>query len=1039
MPSKLIKGALAALKSEPKEQKMLQGFYRGFAGEDSAAPEVFVTPQKRVADYYAQKRAEQMGLEPHAEMVLADPFAGRAYGHSTPGTGKQEPLFTRARKMQESEVADRTRLYADGGYVLPEHTQPDMADGGQVLPDPHLYAKGGLVAAFKDGGAATGFFPQMRPRRSKQDREAAKNVPVDLARGFAAGALGMPGDVESLIRMLPGLDESTTYLPTSEDIEKRLPFKGDTPVGRAASGLGVLGGGFYTGPGSAARAISAVPKAVKRAGQDFAQSMSPVHVVKPEGGDWLKGAVQRGVSGLKKYDLPDLFPEMGGPPPNTPANEAINKWIGSNLGNYLQKQMATPSDPVRKLAEEGITHIPDLANRTASFPTGTLRRERGRADFPEFGMGQSELAKKWENLADESIVTHRAGDIQRVMNMQPELDAAKEAYQEAISRVGRGFDERLRSTPGFSEKDIATLNEKTPVWDKARILGDTEFEDVLQAHHRLQSEATGVKKMIGDDNPWIAKLDPDAPAYHGDVYDLGFDHVVDVLGEMVASGRIRPDQLNKVSMEQAIRMTHQYNIEMAEKAAKATATAREGLPVYKEYPEGYRWVELNRPGAFASESEAMGHSVRGYEPPKGHADWAEGSGEAGHSGYGHGGWDAIKSGRAKVYSLVDEKGKPHVTVEVAPWRSSQDESLDEFANRLRADPNRSEEAVQAIISTPRYKDRVTQIKGKSNRAPNPEYLPFVQDFVKSGQWVSVDDLRNTGLVDTKQPFAYQDVPSDLWKVQEKLGEDASRYMTQDELKGLLDSPEGYAGGGSVKTGIKEGVDLARRSFFGLRPSQDMKGRELAPLQKDLDRMQAELAKAEKVAPKVEQKTTTVQPSPTAPKIEQTVRSVAETPVSRRTVLKTAAGQVVQNALPMQSFADLMKPAEVVKQAVQAAAPAALTIDALPALVGEAIRKGMSEKQAVDYVRQLLPDAEKRYFVEDMYHTYKNPELFHVEDTPQGPGEIMRSMMGMKSGSLDESPLSSMRPRIREMRERAPEIYDELRQTAKDIAEYGFEP
>lgn len=235
--------------------------------------------------------------------------------------------------------------------------------------------------------------------------------------------------------------------------------------------------------------------------------------------------------------------------------------------------------------------------------------------------------------------------------------------------------------------------------------------------------------------------------------------------------------------------------------------------------------------------------------------------------------------------------------------------------------------------------------------------------------------------------------------------------------------------------LKTGVDLARRSLFGLRPSQDMAGRELAPLQKDLDRMQAELAKA----PKVEQKTTTVTPSPTAPKIEQTVKSIAETPVSRRTVLKTAAGQVMQNALPASSFADLMKPATVAKQAVQAAAPAALSMDALPALLGEAIRKGMDEKQAVDYVRQLLPDAEKRYFVDDMYHTYKNPELFHVEGEPQGAGEIMRSMMGMKSGEIGGDPLSSMRPRIRAMRERAPEMYDELRQTAKDIAEYGFEP
>ena len=42
-------------------------------------------------------------------------------------------------------------------------------------------------------------------------------------------------------------------------------------------------------------------------------------------------------------------------------------------------------------------------------------------------------------------------------------------------------------------------------------------------------------------------------------------------------------------------------------------------------------------------------------------------------------------------------------------------------------------------------DDIVQIKGKQNRAPNPEYLPYVQDFVKSGQWGEIGDLGNTGL------------------------------------------------------------------------------------------------------------------------------------------------------------------------------------------------------------------------------------------------------------------------------------------------------
>ena len=271
------------------------------------------------------------------------------------------------------------------------------------------YAQGGSVATFKDGGkadkggAAFNVFPQMRPRRSRQDPEAAKNVPVDLARGFVAGTLGMPGDIESLVRMLPGLDERT-ILPTSEDIEKRLPLRSDTPVSRAASGLGILGGGFYTGPGSAARAITAVPGAIKRAGADFAQAagQSGPNVIKQKGGNWIDDLALKNIGGrtpgmlsevlepLKAKGLPDLTGT--GPMPLEPHEAAINQWIDQKLGKYIRNEMATPEDPIRALAEQGITHVPGMGDITAGVPS-ELKWARDRAGYPK-GMAKSPLAKK---------------------------------------------------------------------------------------------------------------------------------------------------------------------------------------------------------------------------------------------------------------------------------------------------------------------------------------------------------------------------------------------------------------------------------------------------------------------------------------------------------------------------------------------------------------------------------------------------------------------------------------------------------------------
>ena len=126
-------------------------------------------------------------------------------------------------------------------------------------------------------GAAFGIYPKAGKRsEDKQDRETAKNFPVDLARGVVAGAVGMPGDIESLIRMLPGLNE-TTVLPTSEDVLKRIPLGSDSPTGRFASGLGTLiGGSAPVGP--AAQGVKAGARgalSAARAGERMAERVVP--------------------------------------------------------------------------------------------------------------------------------------------------------------------------------------------------------------------------------------------------------------------------------------------------------------------------------------------------------------------------------------------------------------------------------------------------------------------------------------------------------------------------------------------------------------------------------------------------------------------------------------------------------------------------------------------------------------------------------------------------------------------------------------------
>jgi hypothetical protein len=111
------------------------------------AQDIFATPQKRVADYYAQKRAGQTGEAPHVEMVLVDPFAGRTYGHSTMGSGKQEPMVTRAKKLKPEDVKSRTQLYAEGGSVS-AYDPFQVDEVMNSINAPLGYAAGGSVSAY---------------------------------------------------------------------------------------------------------------------------------------------------------------------------------------------------------------------------------------------------------------------------------------------------------------------------------------------------------------------------------------------------------------------------------------------------------------------------------------------------------------------------------------------------------------------------------------------------------------------------------------------------------------------------------------------------------------------------------------------------------------------------------------------------------------------------------------------------------------------------------------------------------------------------
>lgn len=327
---------------------------------------------------------------------------------------------------------------------------------------------------------------------------------------------------------------------------------------------------------------------------------------------------------------------------------------------------------------------------------------------------------------------------------------------------------------------------------------------------------------------------------------------------------LRPESLSRMSFPQAVERVgriNQFRVKQMEEQ-QLSALNNPAIQTFKDYPEaGYRWVELrtpdlgddlagyrieeqpgiflNGPGhvVFDPKGVEMGaemsreRALRNIQADAYRRDLADALKFEGDTmGHCVGGYcDDVLSGRSRIFSLRDAKGQPHVTIETAPGatklgplpetklRDEYPELYSVYASGYSQAPsseinlgggfagwlkrNRPDLAEQYADLVEPQQD-IIQIKGKANRAPVDDYLPYVQDFVKSGTWGEVGDFRNTGLV--KLPDG--------------------RYITQQQLDEVANSPAAaQLMGGNVEAARK---NLAQ---WNLNTFNDEDWRQVGPL------------------------------------------------------------------------------------------------------------------------------------------------------------------------------------------------------------------
>lgn len=721
-----IAAKLAETAAPIKEQKMLQGMYRGYAGDYDVAKAaeasglIYATPQRPAAEMYAASRSKQAAKRgddptPHVEMLMVDPFVGRRYGHSTRGTGANPPIRTLAAEYTPDQIQSTTGLYAQGGPVS-RPMEHKRSEGQDASTQP---LTGSAIKA--------------------------------LVRGWMAGTAGLPGDLEGLARagLHMGAAPDSWFaknvsrdpaLPTSEFYKDWLPGKqqGDDVLNSIGS---IFGGVGATKPVALTRgALSRVAAAAP--GPMVGGRAAQRGVIKAPGGNWLSGSVEDALRGLK----PRVRTEgvNGHTAQDILADQAMGNFIDKQLTRYVKNDMATERDPIRALAERGTLHM-DPAQLNFQLPMHGKYLEEGQT-----AVAKSDAAKAWEGASDMQIAKMKAGELLKGDGWFPDTAAIRNAAER---------------NPWLATKPEGT--------------------EVVAVHERMMPQ------------------------------DLGFDHLIDELRNatnpqsgLPANLLLKPESLDRVSVPQAVEHVAKINAwrEAQKVEANAAKANNAATHVFKEYaennPKGLKWVELKSPPAKGiddlTEDQASWYSdyiSEGVSPERALRE-ASNRGdstlkdalkyEGDTMGHCVGGYcPDVLEGRSRIFSLRSAKGEPHVTIEVQPQKRWNTDTI----------PNTEEDIGQRIV----------QIKGKANRKPNDEYLPFVQDFVKSGTWSDVGDLQNTGLKSRSAMF-------DRRALEKPEISALPEYFTQDELEAAqkayaakLRGEPGFADGGSVRGAINAAV------------------------------------------------------------------------------------------------------------------------------------------------------------------------------------------------------------------------------------------
>lgn len=544
---------------------------------------------------------------------------------------------------------------------------------------------------------------------------------------------------------------------------------------------------IFTLPGAgplaraSARAVTAVPRAVRHGAEQFAHASAAANprVVKETGGNWLHSEGTEYLDDLlqKHARYGNVYSaEQQAFEAANPNAAAVNNWVRGPLTKYTRQHLGAETDPLLKLADEGISplsrdellnpDLPSLANR---------RRKKAGLSQPDLGGYQ----QGWADRADAMVFPQEIGGL----------------------RTGLGDQwEELLSNP---EIRASVINDYWP-------------------------------ELVQREGAWLGKLSDDAKVYQfsGDEapYHLGLDRTVDALRKGLTSAdlpphlALSPEKLKQMGIEKAVRYQNELDTFLKnrdiQELLEAGRSPSYGGKRLKEFDNGYYITELGLPEALTEDMQklvrqnpdgtwtALSPSGRpmqrrltpGTESPL--VDVVEDTperailgGMLGHEGrimdHCVGGYcGEVARGGTRVLSYRGPDGKSHVTLDIEQGIPA--ELRDRAQQAIRAYENYDADLVSKgkafdALDFPTWLEEnypdllehgpelfengasspiVRQVYGAANSTPKPEYQAPIGQYLREAQLYGDDyTMKNAGLYPVRTRNA---------------------HFTKDELRQLVD-------------------------------------------------------------------------------------------------------------------------------------------------------------------------------------------------------------------------------------------------------------